>query len=316
MHRAFQVVAITIASRGIADAGPGDCAVPTDCAVFGARCEQTKCTLKTVQQLFPTLDLTEIDLSDPADLAVTTAQPEFQWTPPMGADLVAIVVFRSPPRYGKSKGSTTEDLIVNFSDAVWAWHSNLPGGSVSTGTVHYSEGRTVRVNDVDPIDNNALSNDPPVALANGTYYWGVWGWNGASLTHRSELRSFSVTRENVTGPLCETGVCFGPSTVQCVNDRSTGPDAYCVLSCASDVDCFQGMVCDLTHLDVAPWGICKADLGPCQCSSDDECDEDLGVCHDPFESAGGCSTTYLAVWAILLALFAVRQRSLARKRPC
>jgi hypothetical protein len=196
--RALVLTVLALAAAGGISHAGGECSVPTDCEVFGARCENQRCTIHSATELFPTLPLNEIRVNEPPELARTSNQPAFSWQPSTDADLVTVVVFRNPPRYG-----SPPDKIANFGDAVWAWHSNLPGAGISTSSIAYQEGHDVTiVESGDPIDAHELRPGPPTPLGIGTYYWGVWGWNGVELTDRSELRSFVVVADDVTGRVC------------------------------------------------------------------------------------------------------------------
>lgn len=294
-----------------ARAAPGDCTVATDCIVPGARCDAQKCTIKTTTEVFPTLDLAEIAQIEPLDLALVHSTPSFRWTPPTNVDLIAIVVFTKPPQYADKP-----DVVSNFSDAIWAWDSRLPGGNVSLNAITFDDGRTVKVEASNPIDDDALVAGPPKELRAGTYYWGIWAWNGVTLVARSELHTFAVGAESATGRLCDPPnqmACDGPSTLRCFDDF------YCVLTCASDVDCFRGQSCDLGVVDKIQAGLCRTVVPPsCDtCPVSQTCETDLTVCHDQRLASAGCSTAYASTWLALLAILfgwthVVRRRGVRR----
>jgi hypothetical protein len=267
-----RIVASVLAAATVsrADAADGRCTFPTDCEVRSAKCIDMSCTIVSKRDLFPDQpDMIEIEITEPAQLAQVSSTPEFHWNSPVGVDLIAAAVLPVMPTFEQRS-----DRISNFHKAVWVWHSNLAGGSVSSTGARFAQGRGL----VESVPGSELLTDsPPPPLTPGVYYWGVWAWTGVALTHRSAVRSFVVGVENITGTSCS--VCDGVATLRCPHGG-----AYCIIACASNVDCYQGSTCDLTNLTTGhPWGVCRTTPKGCICDPA-ECDEDLGLCYVPSQS--------------------------------
>jgi hypothetical protein len=285
------------------------CQSDADCTVRSARCEAGQCRLAYPLVLFPEVEgLESLSLVEPANLARAGKTPEFHWRYPEGADLLAVAVFTSPPTYAPEEPARIE----NFDDAhvVWLWHSKLAGGSGSSAA-GYDEGRALLQSNTQAVDGTALSDGPPPPLGEGIYYWAAWAWKGARLTHRSELRSFVVGRDSVTGTSCFLGRCPGGSTFRCVPEQD-----FCVLGCASNADCYQGTTCDLEVVAAGqlPYGLCRTSPG-CECAPDETCDETLQVCLRNAPVEAGCSCTQVPEVAVsALALLACGWAARRRRR--
>ncbi len=295
------------------DAGSGAdgrCTVASDCLVTSAACVDMWCTMDTTVELFPDVPgLSEIALSDPAQLGAISAMPDLDWVPPVGVDLIAAAILPEVPQYDSSG-----TRIVNLVHASWVWDSALPGGSTSGTGVHYSEGRGIVATSTP--GNETLTDLTPPPLTPGVYYWAVWGWAGTRLTYRSVVRTFVVGTENISGTPCEA--CRGVAALRC-NSDDVG--SFCIIACASNVDCYQGMSCDLSHLDpVHPWGICRlpgpvaTSCGPDGGNYDPDlmlCIDDNGVAACEGCSHGGGVNGVLPFAAVLL--WTMRRRSQRRR---
>lgn len=292
----------------------GECVVAADCSVRSARCQEGRCTLQQSQFIFPELNLETIDLELPARLDRTNPRPEFHWLRPMGAGLIVAAVFNEPPEV-----SVTGDRILNFNSqsVSWVWHSNL-GGVRSTQTrAVYQEGRPLRPDFT--VGENAVDEFEAADLPPGQYSWAMWGWKSGVLSHQSELRHFLVgANSSVTGKNC------GPKCGSLNNSRCY-QRTFCVLACASNVDCFTGESCDLStvsNIDLSA-GVCRSPRSGCPCREGMFCDEALDLCYDdPYGTAGGgvvgCSCAVASsralstsqLIAVLILLFAIiRPRS-------
>lgn len=291
MRAALLVVLGGVATPGAASAQDGRCAVASDCAVEDARCNQDGwCTLLQERRMFPNLSgLASLALRGPNNLRETDATPLFRWEPPTEVDLVAVALFRAMPRFDEDPGR-----ISNFSDIIWVWHSNLPGASTADVQAYYEEGRGVR-EAVTAVDDEKLKEEVP-RLEPGIYYWSAWAWHESRLSHAGPIRSLVIGGEDATGRPCsvsgEAGsnlfACDGVAPLRCVEGRE-----YCVVACASDVDCYGDDVCEYSRLSEAhPWGVCRASMEqPCregECESGRLCDEGLGICYQMADRAAAC----------------------------
>jgi hypothetical protein len=211
--------------------------------------------------MFPDLDLVEIQLISPANLAdLSRETPEFTWANPVGASLTA-AVFRQPPRFDTSAA----DAVINVEDIVWIWYSMLPGahaGPTQT-TAFWNTGRAVTGGTSGLLDPMQVSAAPPTAPQNGVYYWSVWGWKGSDykLAFRSAIRTFAVNGETITGLPCSSN-CPGTVATRCSNRD------YCLIACASDQDCYESSLCDLSVVGLVSFGICR-DKNACMQMSED-----------------------------------------------
>jgi hypothetical protein len=310
MNRMLIAILAVLCSAAELHAGtPEVCSVDADCrAVLGARCRGMRCTMASPQELFPNVPgLVEIDLVQPANLAATTATPELRWSPPGDVDLVAVAIMKRPPDY-----QLRPDQISNLDDAVWIWHSSLPGGSVYTSTLRFEQGRALGSGGDAQVQADSLV-ELPRPLESGAYYWGVWAWRGLELSHRSELRTFAGGAEDLTGRT-SCAECTAPSTARCLQSDPV----YCVLACASDVDCYQGMTCDTSSITPRhPWGVCRYnDVCDCEIGY---CDPELQLCYgeggvifrgELAASGSGCSGAGSpgALLPVLLAWLALSRR--------
>jgi hypothetical protein len=297
----------TLLALALAAAPP--CAVDADCAV--GTCDGGCHTLRA-EMLFPAArSLETIALAGPPNLSKLDAKPGFQWVWPIGADLVAVAVFRHPPLY-----RVDAERISNFDpgNVAWAWESNLGSGPGSTA-VSWGEGRTVRSGPV----SVELTGEAPAALEDGVYFWAVWGWSGDALRFRSEVRAFYVGRESLNGKTCgSTGDCAGPTSTVCQNQT-------CVLTCASDEDCFAGEPCDLALVESLHFGICRA-VPPCPgsaCGEGMRCVSSLAMCTEVptrsafscgLSTAGGNASPAISAGAIGVIVLGRRRRKRTRDR--
>ncbi|HEY8208728.1 MAG TPA: hypothetical protein VIG99_14665 [Myxococcaceae bacterium] len=261
--------------------------------------------------------LAPLTLRTPVQRSFATARPTFTWDFPQGADLVAVAVFREPPRY-----LDEPDVISNFdADTVaWAWHSNLDPtapGNVAT----WDQGR--RVQDTTAPGQPQLSDEVPPDLVRGqAYYWAAWAWTGAHLSHASEVRAFMVGEDGITG-----GACFGDETL-CAPPGGPLPTAciagdYCAIICGADSDCVLGMRCDTTPSRLGH-GVCRPSLDlECGCDADagEKCDPLTCLCQRPPPHEAGCGCVaapgsmvgalVLLWWIARRHLFAARSASAA-----
>jgi hypothetical protein len=257
------------------------------CTIEGARCSPSgSCSLLQTYEFYPDLSgLTEVTPDSPSNLTAASTTPNFVWTPFSGASLVAVAVFSSPPQFDPNSG----DAIVNLQDIVWIWESALPGGSPTDTQAVWANGRGVQSSVTGILDPSSLTPDAPPALTPGIYYWGVWAWaSDYSLTARSKVTTFVAGGDNITGTSCSTN-CPGTAATRCSSA------SYCVIGCASDVDCYQEYTCDLSHRSVSnPWGVCSGPDTSCPCSnSSATCDPVLQLCYGggsgSSQSSAACS---------------------------
>ena len=296
------------------------CAVDSDCAARDARCVDECCTLGRSHPLFPSQnDLDAIELLSPINLGSLSSTPDFRWAPTLGADLVAVVIFRRLPR---SQG----DRITNFGDnALWLWHSRLDGVDAASGRARFEDGKAIDIDPAEVIDVENLSDAPAEPLPDGVYYWAAWAWEedapSVALSHRSEIRTFTVGPESLTGADCDQ--CESVAEVEKV--RSHDGYCYCAISCASDVDCFGGDSCDLTPIadHGFVFGVCHAPgAGDCDCGQDEGCEDGWSVCYSRgAEDAAGCSAVVVGsksypYWLLIgLLLVAMAGRNRRRRHP-
>lgn len=237
------------------------CRAAQECQAQNAACRDGICTFPLpVRLLFDGVPgIQQIRLITPVPLANETPEPVLQWEWPTGADLLALAIFKTfPERYG------TPPRIMNHQDIVWFWHSGLNQDRPALGATRatFAEGRTLQSSMQGSAQVFVTSTSRPPALAAGVYHVAAWAWTGVSLTHHSEIRSFVVGRDNITGGVCPVDSAFSTAWISLPgkkNDRNENcVRRYCVLKCASDADCFHGYTCDLSHIQRA--GISPMDM--------------------------------------------------------
>jgi hypothetical protein len=258
--------------------------------------------------------LADLTLRTPVQRSFTSPEPAFTWDAPLGADLIAVAVFRAPPLYLDQPG-----VISSFDsrNVAWAWHSNLDPAAPRNSAA-YQQGREVR--ETTTPGQPQLSDEAPQELVRGhVYYWGVWAWTGARLSHASELRAFMAGEDGITGRWCPTGSSScapagGPLATACLEGD------YCAIVCGTDSDCILGMRCDTTPARLGH-GVCRSSLGTeCGCDADagERCDTLTCLCRDPPEQTAGCGCSagpaHLLAWAVTGWLMARRIRSGRRRR--
>jgi hypothetical protein len=237
--------------------------------------------------LFPALsDLQEITLHDPASFTLASNQPTLRWDQPLGVTLTAAAVFQDLPTYSSGMPGNIQNLSTA---SVWLSSQVADTGS---GTALFSDQHAATEQNVVGVTLGAAA----VPLSDGVYYWGVWAWTGSSLTYRSQVQTFAVTAENLTGQSCSAVRAL--ADVQCINDTTVG-GRYQALACASDADCYQGTTCDLSLVPQSlPWGVCRGDCdcrGGCACGTGLSCAMQTGICFSnqpnassPFEGSAAC----------------------------
>jgi hypothetical protein len=286
------------------------CTSVADCETRDAQCVNQTCRLATPQPLIPSLTTSPIDLQQPGELGVvTTHQPDLRFTFPPGASTVNVLIANKPPNYD------VDGHLANPEAIVWFWSSRWAG--TATGTVAYGQGRLISMN------GDMCSQSPATPLEPGTYYWAAIGFDAAGkLAFQSVLRPFAVDSESTTGRFCNDVRDCGPVGATVCTD----PNHYCVMACASDLDCFEGTLCtpDASSSPGFPWGLCRPADRNCPCAgSDQRCDDTgagaLQLCYVPAPAAQhpeGCdcnssSPTPNACYAAMLAgcVFTRRRRN-------
>lgn len=261
----------------------GICGSGTSCEVSNAVCIDNLCRLAPPGLLFPAnANLNPLPLLEPADRAVVSATdgPSFRWVYPAGADLVAVAIFSTPPRFAASGAPQLDDPA----EQIWLWSSSPDGNGPGSTACQYAKGHQYQE---DKTKCNAVA--PPKLETGKVYYWGAWGWTAGSVTARSELRAFSTGDEMVTGTFCSDDSYCGPLPgARCLTDKH-----FCVIDCASDADCFAGEACDLSHLSASePYGLCKTPP-ECTCRENEVCDPDVKICYRGApaldQKASGCA---------------------------
>jgi hypothetical protein len=253
------------------------CDTPADCLVVGAECVDGSCRLALDSLLIPALVAQPLRLRSPGNLAMVprgTFDVEFEF--PAGARHTAILIMKRWPEY-EPRGRLT-----NEEDLVWYWDSAWENGTQNK--VQYKQGKVFR-----EADSECKSVQAP-ALERGTYHWAAIAWDAAgSVSHQSEVRSFTVGPEAITGRHCDSSdECRSSASSSCYYTQQ-----YCALSCASDRDCFAGTHCDLSTRDVPGFaaGVCRSDDGQCNCGEGEFCDDSgegaLRVCFEVREAALG-----------------------------
>jgi len=318
--KAGLLLAVLAHAAGARADDAGTCMQASDCAVAGASCQNGQCTLLQTYEAYPdTSGLTEITLTTPSNLASASSSPDLVWSNFSGASIVAAAVFSSPPQFDPS----ASDAITNTYDIVWFWDSALPGASVSDAQVPWENGRGIQDATSGLLDPSALTSNAPAALSPGIYYWAVWGWTGSdySLGFRSQVRAFVTGGDNLTGTSCGSG-CESTAPARCASAN------YCVLACASQIDCFSGYQCDLSHLSSDnPFGVCHGSDTSCPCkSSSATCDPELQLCYGGdnaaaadcgCRAAGGVAGGEGAWWLLpgTIALTWLRRAARRRRGP-
>lgn len=245
----------------------------TQCVPPSSKCSDGACSLRSPEYVFPTLELSEISVVEPGDLATASSTPSMSWVFPVGTSIVAAAILRLPPTYD----AIHSDAIANAKDVVWIWNSRMPSADPSWSTASFGSGSAVVATAKNVLDDTSMTGKPPPPLSPGVYYWAVWAWTGSppQLSHRSRLRAFVVAGENITGAPCGNA-CGAVAATRCVSGGPVGD--YCVIACAADEDCFGGEKCDLSVASDPnhPWGICRA-TPACQCAQGELCTS-LNVC--------------------------------------
>jgi hypothetical protein len=178
--------------------------------------------------------------------------------------------------------------LINAEHVVWYW-SSLWETTIPNGPVPFSKGR-VRTPSADACQDQAVS-----SLGPGNYYWGVLGFGpDGHLTHQSVLSTFAIKQETTTGRFCNTVTdCGSVGATSCMSLNH-----FCVMRCASDLDCFVGTACDFTTIGNSELqsGLCRPSALACPCSSGEQRCDDTGtsalrICYSPEHAAltsSGC----------------------------
>jgi hypothetical protein len=115
------------------------------------------------------------------DTDTLNSMPVFEWDT-IGIYLITAAISTNPIRVSNSK-------IINTTDIIWQWHSGMENGN--EGYVQYNDGKNVLHAETDSIDYE----HPPAPLAEGHYYWAIWGWNqsGTDIWFSSRQMQFYVS---------------------------------------------------------------------------------------------------------------------------
>lgn len=251
------------------------CLSSAECEVRGAECREQSCRLVNPRMLIPTLDVTEIELVSPGNLAtLPDGTFDLEGRFPPGADELVYVVMNAWPEYSE------QGELANKANVVWYWSSVW--GGIAKDVVEMKDLRAFRY------DGEKCENVAVAALKNGIYHWAALGKTKGQVTHQSAVRTFSVGPERLTGRACSgSSECQSSASTTCYDTQG-----YCVLRCASDLDCFENTGCDLTARTVEgfPFGVCRPNAR-CDCPKDWFCDDDtpqsLDLCYAPPRAAQG-----------------------------
>lgn len=277
----LMIAAMTVALLSPARARAQSCGSSADCLIAGASCVEGACRLSAPRTLIPTLAVAPLVLRFPANLSqVAGGAFDFEVTFPAGAKTVAVVVTDAWPQYDEL------GQLLNPQDVLWYWRSDWKG--VTTGLVPFKEGRRIEVK------KDGCTLQTPKDLAEGVYHWAALAWDAAGrVSHQSEVRSFSVGVERLTGRSCRsTRDCESAASATCRENAHS----YCAIRCASDQDCFAGTRCDLEvrNTEGFPWGVCRPPGPVCACGDAQYCDDEvsrgLGLCFRPMSDgqSAGC----------------------------
>ena len=220
LSRLFTFTAAFVLAACSASAMAQACVSAADCEVRGAECRDQSCRLASDRLLIPSLDVLEIELLNPGNLAsLADGSFDLEGRYPPGADELVYVVMSAWPEY------TEQGELLNKDKVVWYWSSAWEG--VATDVAEPNDLRAFRYQG-DVCERVAVT-----PLENGIYHWAALGKTNGQVTHQSVVRTFSVGPETLTGKTCQSSSdCQSSASATCYDTQG-----YCVLRCASDLDC-------------------------------------------------------------------------------
>jgi hypothetical protein len=176
------------------------------------------------------IELPKISVTSPNVLTVLRPADgiSLQWTPPAmspDTELVAVIL-KSPPR--RVSGA---NRIANPSDLVWIWSTTAPGENTLPGRVPLNAGHG-------GLDAQGGLGVPYArsTLAEGRYWWFVYGIRRGVVTLASDVLSFRVGSGGPQVSCARVDDCVRqivgelPDTVACIAGT-------CRRRCASNFDC-------------------------------------------------------------------------------